>query len=87
MRRRCVFSPFPFTHSFAFQRESLQEAFTQLNADLASAQDKQRETEKEHEDLLVYLDEMSSKRRRDKDRLRALGQDVSADEDEDEDEE
>lgn len=42
--------------------------------------------EKEQEDLLVLLDEMSSKRKKDKARLREAGLDVSEDEAEDEDE-
>ena len=46
-----------------------------------------RDVEKEQEDLLVLLDEMSTKRRRDKARMREVGLDVSEDEVEDEDEE
>jgi hypothetical protein len=45
-----------------------------------------RETEKEQEDLLVLLDELNSKRRRDKARMREKGLDVSEDEAEDKDE-
>lgn len=45
--------------------------------------------EKEQEDLLVLLDEVSSKRKRDKDRMRQAGLEVSEDEGDegDEDEE
>lgn len=42
--------------------------------------------EKEQEDLLVLLDEMSTKRRRDKARMREAGLEVSEDEGDDEDE-
>lgn len=41
---------------------------------------KSKEAEKEQEDLLVFLEELSTKRRRDKERLRKLGQEVSEDE-------
>ena len=40
--------------------------------------------EKEQEDLLVLLDELNSKRRRDKEAMRSAGMEVSEDEDEDE---
>ena len=42
--------------------------------------EKRKDVEKEQEDLLVLLDEMNAKRRRDKERLREAGQDVSEDE-------
>lgn len=45
--------------------------------------DKAAEKEKEHEDLLVLLDELSSKRKRDKEMLKEKGVEVSEDEDED----
>ncbi|KAN0062668.1 Vesicle-mediated ER to Golgi transport protein [Thecaphora frezii] len=45
------------------------------------------ELAKENEDLLVLLEEVTGKRRRDKARLREVGCEVSEDEDEDEDEE
>lgn len=41
--------------------------------------------EKEQEDLLVLLDEVTSKRRRDKARLRDAGHEVSEDEHDDND--
>lgn len=44
---------------------------------------KERDVEKEQEDLLVLLDEMSTKRRRDKARMREAGLEVSEDEGED----
>ncbi|KNZ72368.1 General vesicular transport factor [Termitomyces sp. J132] len=54
-----------------------------LSSDLRQAEEKQKETEKEQEDLLVLLDEMTSKRKKEKAKLRELGQDVSEDEAED----
>jgi hypothetical protein len=54
--------------------------------DVVAAHERARETEKEQEDLLVLLDELNSKRRRDKARMREAGLDVSEDEGEDEDE-
>lgn len=66
------------------QHQSLQDTVSRLSAELVEAQEKQKEVEKEHEDLLVYLDEMTSKRNREKARLRELGEEVSEDEDEDE---
>lgn len=42
------------------------------------------ENEKEHEDLLVLLEEMSEKRKKDRERIKALGGEVSEDEEEDE---
>ncbi|KAG6888500.1 hypothetical protein C0995_007838 [Termitomyces sp. Mi166 len=58
-----------------------------LSSELRQAEEKQKETEKEQEDLLVLLDEMTSKRRRDKVQLRELGKEVSEDEAEDDDDE
>lgn len=43
--------------------------------------------EKEQEDLLVFLEEISGKRKRDKRRLRELGEGVSEDEEEEGEEE
>lgn len=52
----------------------------------ASEEEKQKRTEaeKEQEDLLVLLDELSTKRKADKERLKAAGLEVSDDEDADE---
>lgn len=52
---------------------------------LAASEEKCKETEKEQEDLLVLLDDLSSKRKRDKEKLRAVGQEVSEDEADDDD--
>ncbi|KAJ8495910.1 hypothetical protein ONZ45_g12657 [Pleurotus djamor] len=57
-----------------------------LTADLKASEEKREEQSKEQEDLLVLLDELSSKRSRDKTRLREAGLEVSEDEaDEDDD--
>ena len=48
---------------------------------------KRVEVEKEQEDLLVLLDELSGKRARDKQRMREQDMEVSEDEGDDEDEE
>ncbi|TDL16450.1 hypothetical protein BD410DRAFT_795388 [Rickenella mellea] len=59
---------------------SLKEQLASLTTELGSTQQKKGEVEKEQEDLLVFLEELSTKRRRDKERLRAASQDVSEDE-------
>ncbi|OBZ69625.1 hypothetical protein A0H81_10203 [Grifola frondosa] len=72
------------------EREALQLQISSLTEQLNGAQDKRREVEKEQEDLLVLLDELNSKRRRDKERMRQTGLEVSEDEgdgDDDEEEE
>ena len=69
------------------QREALQEQVASLSSELQEAQEKRREVEKEQEDLLVLLDELNIKRRRDKARMREAGLDVSEDEADEEDEE
>jgi len=56
-----------------------------LTTQLQNTEAKTKDVEKEQEDLLVLLDEMSSKRRRDKERMREAGLEVSEDEGEDED--
>lgn len=59
---------------------------SQLMADLQASEDKKREIEKEQEDLLVLLDDMSTKRKRDKQRMKEAGMDVSEDEGDNDDE-
>jgi intracellular protein transport protein USO1 len=56
-----------------------------LTTQLQNTEAKTKDVEKEQEDLLVLLDEMSSKRRRDKERMREAGLEVSEDEGEEED--
>ena len=53
---------------------------------MAGERMKRKEVEKEQEDLLVLLDELNSKRRKDKVRMKEQGLEVSEAEDEDEDE-
>ncbi|PPQ93846.1 hypothetical protein CVT25_013555 [Psilocybe cyanescens] len=69
------------------QVADLQKQVESLQSQLTSSQVKRKDVEKEQEDLLVLLDEVTSKRRKDKARLREAGLEVSDDEAEDEDEE
>lgn len=73
--------------SYSVQREQLQTQIASLTTELQEAKQKRQEVEKEQEDLLVLLDELNSKRRRDKGRMREAGLDVSEDEAEEDDEE
>ena len=60
-----------------------------LTASLAAAEAKAQDATKEQEDLLVLLEELSEKRRKDKERMKEKGLEVSEDEgddDEDDDE-
>ncbi|RPD57929.1 hypothetical protein L226DRAFT_538879 [Lentinus tigrinus ALCF2SS1-7] len=67
--------------------EPLRVQVASLTDQLKSSDERKRDVEKEQEDLLVLLDELNSKRRRDKERMRTAGLDVSEDEaEEDEDE-
>ncbi|KAL7413626.1 p115 like vesicle tethering protein [Mrakia frigida] len=70
---------------------SLTLSVSTLTSSLSTAQAKHSEDEKEQEDLLVLLEELSQKRKKDKSRLKEAGLEVSeeegGDEDEDEDEE
>ncbi|KAF7294067.1 hypothetical protein MKEN_01453100 [Mycena kentingensis (nom. inval.)] len=59
----------------------------ELAGQLEASEAKRKEVEKEQEDLLVLLDEVSAKRKTDKARLAAAGMDVSEDEAEDEEDE
>jgi hypothetical protein len=51
-----------------------------LSLQISELQEKKKEQEKEQEDLLVFLEEISEKRRRDKAIMRTAGLDVSEDE-------
>ncbi|KAI0629475.1 p115 like vesicle tethering protein [Trametes polyzona] len=66
--------------------EALRSQVATLTEQVTTAEEKRRDVEKEQEDLLVLLDELNSKRRRDKARMREAGMEVSEDEAEDEDE-
>ena len=75
------------------QVQDLYARIAALEAALEEVEGKKRDVEKEQEDLPLLLDEMSTKRRRDKVRMREVGLEVSEDEgdeegdEEDEDEE
>ncbi|GJE97549.1 p115 like vesicle tethering protein [Phanerochaete sordida] len=67
--------------------EAAKTALASTQEQLRASEQTRQDVEKEQEDLLVLLDELNGKRRRDKERMRAAGMDVSEDEDEgDEDE-
>ena len=71
----------------AAESAAAQNKIAELEAKVTEATQKQKDTEKEQEDLLVLLDEMSTKRKRDKARMAEKGLEVSEDEgDEDDDE-
>ncbi|KAI6114688.1 p115 like vesicle tethering protein [Pisolithus croceorrhizus] len=59
----------------------------ELESVIRVAEEKRKSVEKEQDDLLVLLDEMSTKRRRDKARMKQAGLEVSEDEDEAEEDE
>jgi hypothetical protein len=54
-----------------------------LQSQLETSEEKRKDVEKEQEDLLVLLDEVTSKRKKDKVRLREANLEVSEDEAED----
>jgi hypothetical protein len=58
-----------------------------LEAALEAERTKRAEVEKEQEDLLVLLDELSGKRAKDKQRMKEQGIEVSEDEDDEGEEE
>ncbi|KAI0061957.1 hypothetical protein BV25DRAFT_1826249 [Artomyces pyxidatus] len=71
----------------AVTTSSFDEERKALEASLEAERTKRSEVEKEQEDLLVLLDELSSKRARDKAAMREKGMDVSEDEGDDDEEE
>lgn len=79
----------------ALSRESarLVEQLAQVKGEIARLQDqlemaksRKADAEKEQEDLLILLEEISNKRKADKARMRSAGLEVSDDEEEDDDE-
>ncbi|EAU91236.2 hypothetical protein CC1G_06871 [Coprinopsis cinerea okayama7 len=68
------------------QIADIQNQLTEAQAQARNSEEKRKEVEKEQEDLLVLLDEVTSKRTRDKARLREAGMEVSSDDDDDDDE-
>ncbi|KAH7921643.1 hypothetical protein BV22DRAFT_1038405 [Leucogyrophana mollusca] len=67
------------------QLNDMRSRIVALESELQDSEGKRKDVEKEQEDLLVLLDEMSTKRRRDKERMRGAGLEVSEDEADDED--
>ncbi|KAF9529746.1 p115 like vesicle tethering protein [Crepidotus variabilis] len=63
----------------------LQKKIDALQAELTSSEEKRKEVEKEQEDLLVLLDEVTNKRKKDKVRLKEAGLEVSEDDDDEDD--
>jgi len=68
------------------QVADLEKQVVSLKEQLGASEEKRKDVEKEQEDLLVLLDEVTGKRRKDKARLREAGLEVSEDEAEDDDE-
>ncbi|ORX35648.1 p115 like vesicle tethering protein [Kockovaella imperatae] len=66
--------------------DALSKQLSDLETQLAEEKTKREDGEKEHEDLLVLLEELSQKRRKDKERMKENGMEVSEGEDEDEEE-
>ncbi|KAG8903196.1 hypothetical protein FRB99_003608 [Tulasnella sp. 403] len=69
------------------QITSLSERLTELNSEIEAEKESKKEVEKEQEDLLVLLEELNTKRRRDKELMKKKGLEVSEDEGEDDEEE
>lgn len=67
------------------QLSDLQNQVKLLQSQLETSEGKRKDVEKEQEDLLVLLDEVTSKRRKDKVRLREANLEVSEDEAEEDD--
>ncbi|KAL0955683.1 hypothetical protein HGRIS_001907 [Hohenbuehelia grisea] len=65
---------------------ALEQKLSSLTTQLQESEDKRKEQDKEQEDLLVLLDELSNKRSRDKQRMKEAGLDVSEDEADDDEE-
>jgi chromosome segregation ATPase len=64
----------------------LRKEVADLIAQVSKAEEREKDLEKEQEDLLVLLDEVTNKRKRDKVRLKEAGLEASEDEAEEEDE-
>ncbi|KAJ7350860.1 p115 like vesicle tethering protein [Mycena albidolilacea] len=65
--------------------KTLRDEVSSLSSQLEASEGKRKDVEKEQEDLLVLLDEVSAKRKTDKARLAAAGLEVSEDEADDDD--
>ncbi|KAF8911555.1 p115 like vesicle tethering protein [Gymnopilus junonius] len=67
------------------QVADLQKQVEEFQSQITASEEKRKDLEKEQEDLLVLLDEVTSKRKKDKARLREAGLEVSDDEEAEED--
>ncbi|KAM5537857.1 hypothetical protein V8D89_008499 [Ganoderma adspersum] len=67
------------------ETEALRAQVASLTEQLQSSDQKKKDVEKEQDDLLVLLDELNSKRRKDKERMRQANLEVSEDEEEEDD--
>ena len=74
----------PVTIRF-LQLSDLQSQVKSLQSQLETSEEKRKDVEKEQEDLLVLLDEVTGKRRKDKVRMREANLEVSEEEAEDDD--
>ena len=79
--------PVHILHGLTQEHTALQAQLASTTEALGAERTKRAEVEKEQEDLLVLLDELSSKRKRDKARMRDARIEVSEDEDEDDEDE
>jgi hypothetical protein len=75
------------TAALAAQLDAASAQNAELAARLEASEAKRRDVEKEQEDVLVLLDEVSAKRKADKCKMAAAGMEVSEDEAEDDDDE
>lgn len=66
--------------------DGLETRLKELEGKLEEEKTKREEGEKEHEDLLVLLEELSQKRKKDKERMKESGMEVSEGEEDDEEE-
>lgn len=86
-RRLTTFLPF-FSQRNASQQEvaALKEELEKAKAEIVDTKAQKLDADKEQEDLLVLLEEISAKRKADKVKMRAAQLDVSEDEEEDDSE-
>lgn len=75
------FSEVSFLFVVALTSSYCEQERASLEAALEAERTKRTEVEKEQEDLLVLLDELSNKRAKDKQRMKDQGLEVSEDED------
>lgn len=68
------------TRQFSEEKRAILDQLMSVQGEFNQLQVSKAEADKEQEDLLVFLEELSTKRRRDKDRMRSAGLEVSEDE-------